>query len=125
MSFWFHYTKIKAFFAFFSDFDKCFKLQFKQLPISIEVFHFLNFKRAKDKGPYHNTFANYHTVHLRSLIQNSNNYIRTSRLLVLDSPYHNFDNYVRSADFANYHTVHLRKLIQNSNILLGHPDLSY
>ena len=33
--------------------------QCKQLPISIEVFHFLNFKRAKDKGPYHNTFLNF------------------------------------------------------------------
>ena len=38
-------------------------IRYKQLPISIEVFHFLNFKRAKDKGPYHNTFLNYHTAH--------------------------------------------------------------
>lgn len=29
----------------------------KHLPILIEVFRFLNFKRAKDKGPYHNTFV--------------------------------------------------------------------
>ena len=57
----------------------------KQLPISIEVFHFLNFKRAKDKGPYHNTFVNYHI--------NED---------LLGQPYHNFDNYVTMKSPCRY-----------------------
>ena len=35
-------------------------LLLKQHPISIEVFQFLNFKRAKDKHPYQTTFVMYH-----------------------------------------------------------------
>ena len=40
----------------------------EQLPILIEIFQCLNFKRAKNKGPCHNTFVNYHKAHLRGLL---------------------------------------------------------
>ena len=68
-------------------------LQIQQHPISIEVYQFLNFKRAKDKHPYQTTFVMYHhfaVLKLEALIIISIARFVTSQA----SPYQNSDNMI-------------------------------